>query len=238
MSRRPHALSTTAYAILGLLAIRSWTAYELAQQVRRSLRFCWPKSESLIYAEPKHLLRLGLATVEHEPAGRRTRARYAITPAGRQVLRDWLETPPAPPQLEFEGLLRIMFADQGSPEQALAALEPAVTYARALLEQGAEQCRDYLATGGPFPQRRHITALIAAFAADFLLLVERWSRLAAAEVKSWPDIQTAGLTPGARQSFEQVLTSVEASAAAQQSHALRTTKRISSKAQRRQSARR
>jgi DNA-binding PadR family transcriptional regulator len=87
MSRSQRDLSTTAYAILGLLAIRSWTAYELAQQARRSLRFCWPKSESLIYAEPKRLVRLGLATVEHEPAGRRTRARYAITPAGRQALR-------------------------------------------------------------------------------------------------------------------------------------------------------
>src|SRR5437867_4237614 len=124
MSSQSPGLSTTSYAILGLLAIRPWTAYELAQQALRSLRFCWPKSESLIYAEPKRLVRLGLATVEHEPAGRRTRARYAITLAGRDALRYWLASAPAPPQLEFEGLLRIMFANQGTSEQALAALQP------------------------------------------------------------------------------------------------------------------
>ena len=69
------ALSTTSYAILGMLAMRPWTAYELTQQLRRSLRYCWPKAESVLYDEPKRLVRLGLATAHHEPAGRRGPAR-------------------------------------------------------------------------------------------------------------------------------------------------------------------
>jgi hypothetical protein len=69
----------------------------------------------------------------------------------------------------------------------------------------AEQCREYLAEGGSFPERRHITALIAAFAAEFLLLTERWTRVAAVD---------AGLTPGARQLLEQVVATVEGSVAA------------------------
>jgi hypothetical protein len=46
-------LTTTSYAILGLLNIKPWSAYELTQQAQRSLRYAWPKSESHLYAEPK-----------------------------------------------------------------------------------------------------------------------------------------------------------------------------------------
>ena len=38
-------LTPTSYAILGLLALRPWSAYELTKQVRRSLHFCWPRAE-------------------------------------------------------------------------------------------------------------------------------------------------------------------------------------------------
>jgi hypothetical protein len=31
-------------------------------QLRRSLIYCWPKAESVLYDEPKRLVRLGLAT--------------------------------------------------------------------------------------------------------------------------------------------------------------------------------
>src|SRR4051794_8528186 len=105
-------LTTTSYAILGLLSIKPWSAYELTQQARRSLRYAWPKSESHLYAEPKRLARLGFARVTEAPAGPvRTRQVYAITAAGRRALRAWLKSEPAPPQLEFEAVLRLFYAD-------------------------------------------------------------------------------------------------------------------------------
>ena len=42
-------LTTTSYAILGLLAIKPWTTYELAQQMDRSLRRIWPRAKSKLY---------------------------------------------------------------------------------------------------------------------------------------------------------------------------------------------
>lgn len=43
---------TTAHAILGLLALRpAWSTYELSQQLRRNMRFFWPRAESRIYAD-------------------------------------------------------------------------------------------------------------------------------------------------------------------------------------------
>ena len=53
-------LTTTSYAILGLLNIKPWSGYELTQQAQRSLRYVWPKSESHLYAEPKRLVRWAL----------------------------------------------------------------------------------------------------------------------------------------------------------------------------------
>jgi len=71
------SLPTTSYAILGMLALRPWSAYELAQQTRRSLSLCWPTAESVLYHEPKRLVRLGLATAKRQATGRRTRTVYA-----------------------------------------------------------------------------------------------------------------------------------------------------------------
>ena len=44
MSRRP--LTTTSFAILGLLAIQPWATYDLAKLMRRSLHFFWPRARA------------------------------------------------------------------------------------------------------------------------------------------------------------------------------------------------
>src|SRR3954452_3643290 len=116
-------LTTTSYAILGLLNIQPWSGYELTQQAQRSLRYMWPKSESHLYAEPKRLVRLGLASATESPAGPvRTRQVYRITTAGRRALKRWLESEPATPQLEFEAVLRLFFADATDKKAILATL--------------------------------------------------------------------------------------------------------------------
>ena len=63
----PSAPTGTSYAVLGLLSLRSWTTYELAQQVRRSLNWFWPRAERKLYQEPKALVERGLATSRTEP---------------------------------------------------------------------------------------------------------------------------------------------------------------------------
>src|ERR1043165_8575423 len=70
MSSAP-AVTTTSYAILGLLAVRSWSTYELTQQMDRSLGRFWPRAQSKLYEEPRKLVALGLAVGETEQAGGR-----------------------------------------------------------------------------------------------------------------------------------------------------------------------
>src|SRR5262245_33715324 len=80
-------LTTTSYALLGLLNIRPWTTYELAKQVQRSLGWFWPRAERKLYDEPKRLVERGLATATSEATGKRPRTVYAITAEGRKALK-------------------------------------------------------------------------------------------------------------------------------------------------------
>ena len=82
------SLTTTSYALLGLLNIRPWTTYELAKQVQRSLGWFWPRAERKLYDEPKRLVEQGLATATNESTGKRPRTVYAITPAGLAALEE------------------------------------------------------------------------------------------------------------------------------------------------------
>src|SRR3712207_5988072 len=117
------ALTTTSYAVLGLLSLRSWTTYELAEQMRRALGLFWPRAVSGLYEEPKRLVAAGLARATQDDVGRRRRTRYAITARGRRALSAWVPTPGAGPVIEFEQLVKVFFAEHGSRDDLLATLE-------------------------------------------------------------------------------------------------------------------
>jgi DNA-binding PadR family transcriptional regulator len=189
-------LSTTSYAVLGMLAVRPWSAYELTKQMRRSLAYCWPKAESVLYDEPKRLANLGLVSSTDEPVGdgRRTRAVYAITKAGRAALREWLATEPAPPRFELEPLLRLLYADHGSKADALRAVAVTRAWVREETERALAQLEEYRSTGGPFPRRLHITMVFADLYARLLEAVEQWTAEATEEVSSWPSTRNLGGT--------------------------------------------
>src|SRR5579884_104645 len=106
-------LTRTSYAVLGLLAVKPWSTYELAQQMERSLGRVWPRAQSKIYEEPKKLVAHGLAGAATERVGQRPRTVYAITPEGRRALAAWLAEPGEGTVLEFEGLLQVFFAENG-----------------------------------------------------------------------------------------------------------------------------
>jgi DNA-binding PadR family transcriptional regulator len=184
-------LTATSYAILGLLALRPWSAYELTKQVRRSLHFCWPRAETRLYQEPKNLVEHGLVKATTTASGRRSRTEYAITAKGRKALRAWLGEPSAPPRLESEALLRLFFAEHGTKEDLLATLAGVEAQALAQREQAVAQATEYLAGSAPFPERLHILGLVGRFTLDHTALLAEWARWARAEVERWADVGTA-----------------------------------------------
>src|SRR6476620_9183008 len=88
---RQKSRTTTSFAILGLLSLRTWSTYELAKQVSRSLHWFWPRAERKLYDEPKVLVADGLATASKSFTGERPRTVYEITDAGRAALTAWLD---------------------------------------------------------------------------------------------------------------------------------------------------
>ncbi len=178
-------LTTTSFAVLALLATRSWTTYELARQMDRSLRWFWPRAASVLYTEPKKLVAHGLATASREFTGRRPRTVYAITPEGRRALSGWLDGPGAGPVLEFEALVQVAFADQGTREQLLRTLGAIRQQAEARRDEAGARAREYADTGGPFPERLPVIALTGRFLLEYTDLVARWAEWAEAEVRTW-----------------------------------------------------
>lgn len=187
-------LTTSSFAVLGLLAIRPWTGYELTQQATRSLRFAWPKSERLLYAEPKKLVVHGLATPLQESVGERNRTVYTITDEGRAALTAWMATTPAPPVLEAEALLRLLFAENGSTADLTAALDEMATDAAEMYEQVATINAGYLEGHHPFPERTHLSVLFATFHLELFDLIIKWVDFAKAEIATWPTTEGLGMT--------------------------------------------
>jgi DNA-binding PadR family transcriptional regulator len=180
-------MSTTSYAILGLLAIKPWTTHELVQQVDRSLRRIWPRAQSKLYEEPKKLVAHGYARASDDSVGRRRRTRYTITPRGRRALAAWLQEPGDGPVLEFEQMLKIHFADSGTKADVLANLDAARAWVLDQNEENLATARAYLKGRGAFPERAALNQLGGRFLTDFYVMVAQWVQWATDLVESWPD---------------------------------------------------
>jgi DNA-binding PadR family transcriptional regulator len=89
------AVSTLGFALLGLLARRPRTGYELAQALREPIGYFWTASHSQVYPE---LARLENAKyVRHRVVnnpGPREGKQYSITATGRKALAAWAVTDP------------------------------------------------------------------------------------------------------------------------------------------------
>lgn len=180
------SLTTTSYAILGILAIRPWSAYELTGYMQTSaVRAAWPRTESRLYEEPKNLVEHGLLSATTEHTGRRSRTVYRITAKGRRALRRWLDEPAAPRQIADETLLKVLFADQGSPEQLLATIRNAYEELSRQATEVRKFARQVARGDGRFPERLHVTALAARHLIGLMRGRFEYLKWAEAWVEGW-----------------------------------------------------
>lgn len=87
-------IAVLGFAILGLLAVRPRTGYDLARAMRKPIGYMWTAGHSQIYPELARLEAAGYvsATVIDGPGPRDTK-RYTITNAGTEALTDWADSP-------------------------------------------------------------------------------------------------------------------------------------------------
>jgi DNA-binding PadR family transcriptional regulator len=172
---------------LGLLAIKPWNAYDLSQQAHRSIGRFWPRADSNLYEAAKSLVDHGLARASREFVGRRPRTVYAITPAGRKALARWVPESGKAPVTEFEGLLKVFFAEHGTRGDLLAHLEDTRAGAEDRLEELRRIAESYAAGNAPFPERLAQNSLVFRFGWEQQEHLRRWAEAAIEEVESWPD---------------------------------------------------
>ncbi|HTN81193.1 MAG TPA: helix-turn-helix transcriptional regulator [Acidimicrobiales bacterium] len=181
------ALTPTSYAILGLLALKPWSTYELAQQMERALGQFWPRAESRLYEEPKKLVAHGLARPSSEMVGQRPRTIYTITAKGRRALESWVPLPGEGAVLECEELIKVFFAEHATKADLLATVARIRERSERQLGTQARFPRAYLDGQGPFPERLAWVILVTKFLVEFHLMVERWADWATDVVERWPD---------------------------------------------------
>lgn len=124
-------LSTTSYALLGLLAFDAETSrdgltgYELKQRADFTLRFYWTSpAMSQIYSELGRLSRAGYAEPTSARQGRRTTRRYRISEAGSAELTRWLaDSEPDFPVLKHPVALRLLMGRLMAPDRLVGMLE-------------------------------------------------------------------------------------------------------------------
>lgn len=116
---RRRKLNATSYVVLGMLASRPATSYDLKQWVAHTIGNFWAFAHSQLYDEPARLVADGLVSESVEEGGRRRRT-YEILPAGREALQEWLSSPTTE-QTEVRdlGLLKLFFANLAEPADLL-----------------------------------------------------------------------------------------------------------------------
>lgn len=218
--------SPTTYGLLGMLAVRSYTGYELTHQLRRSIRFVWSSSEGHLYREQRRLVELGWASAHEESTGGRTRKRYEITPAGEEALAAWLGSEARPPQFEVEGLLRLFHGSFAEPADLVATLESTAAEATAMCDELTGYAAEYLEPGGPvdllqggeggpgervewrgrtvYPERLHVIAMVIDGTTRMLEALATFASGAAAEIRGW-DSTTEGSPDATRARLEAVV---------------------------------
>src|SRR5262245_36869437 len=124
--------------------------------------------------------------------GARPRTVYTVTPSGREALRAWLDEAPAPPTLEFEGMVKVFFADGGTLEQLRATLASIAATSEARLAELEEKVRELALDDVPFVERVHLNALGLRFIIDHEQAMASWARWALDQTSTWPSTTDPG----------------------------------------------
>jgi DNA-binding PadR family transcriptional regulator len=126
------------HGLLGLLADRPGSGWDLLKRFESTLAFVWPATQSQLYTELNRMAADGLVDVSS--AGARNRKEYAITPEGRDELRHWITEVTPERNRRNDAVLRVFFLWAVAPDEARAYFEREAEAYRsfhALLEQVA-----------------------------------------------------------------------------------------------------
>jgi hypothetical protein len=107
--------------------------------------------------------------------------------------------------LEVEAFVRLWLADQGTPDDLVAALRSTAAAARTSLAGAAALAETYLAGDSAFPERSHLNALVAELLTAVLEAIAGHCERASVEVAGWDTTAGRGLDDVTRARLERVV---------------------------------
>ena len=128
------SLTTTEGVILGLLCERERSGYDLLKRAEGSVAHMWAPAKSQLYAVLPRLVEVGLASWRTvRQSARPDKQIYRVTRAGRDAVREWLET--GLPKSWDELMLKVFFAELCSRETLLRQLDDYAEVQRGFLAE-------------------------------------------------------------------------------------------------------
>ncbi|MFT3662880.1 MAG: PadR family transcriptional regulator [Gordonia sp. (in: high G+C Gram-positive bacteria)] len=132
------------HAILVSLAERPGTGYEIGQQFQRSIGYFWSATHQQIYRTLKKLTADGLVTyTDVVQDGRPDKKVYTLSPAGEELLADWVSSPTPVMPLRSDLGVKIRAAEFGDLAAILTELAAHRDESRAVLDLYRGFERDY-----------------------------------------------------------------------------------------------
>jgi len=123
-TRAATRLSTTEYAVLGMLSWGEHSGYELKKIAEAGVGYLWTAAKSHVYAVLPRLVRDGYASSRRvTQASRPDKRLYRITKKGTAAFREWLEEPVEERGARSSFLLKLFFGDQMSKEALVGHVE-------------------------------------------------------------------------------------------------------------------
>ncbi len=112
------------YALLALLTSRPMTGYDVSKQFSQSVAHVWHAPDSQIYPELNRMERDGLLESTVVPWGKKgTKKEYAVTEAGIQAFREWMDAPIEIRRQREPAYLKAAYLEWAEPGAARAELE-------------------------------------------------------------------------------------------------------------------
>lgn len=143
------------FALLALLSVDAMTGYDLHKRFDSSVGHVWYAPDSQIYPELRKMEADGVVEAEEVRWGPKgTKREYHITDAGRQALRDWMNS--MLPYARFrDGMhLKSAYFEWATPEAARAQLRAHIAHYESELAQWEDQIHQIDGATSPMLNRR------------------------------------------------------------------------------------
>jgi DNA-binding PadR family transcriptional regulator len=143
------------HALLGVLAARPMSGYELSQFFDSSTGWVWTAPHSQIYPLLGKMETDGVIEAEDQVRGTKLKRKvYSVTPVGLDELTDWIATPHPTPGSRDPVLTQALLFDMVDPERAAEVLETFIAEQETIARESREHSKRLLAKETPLLRER------------------------------------------------------------------------------------